>query len=108
MARRQKVWDSNPLGSNLFGEVHCSTFDLHCGALTPLTRVDQAIYRGKIVDFLDIYPEKSSGRYFCKKNRVDTLRHTIFSSLVETWLREGTRVTRGISVKPAPHLPPNC
>ena len=90
------VWGSNPLGSNLFGEVHCSgdvvahltstvARWLRWPALTrryieeksPISRQNRryiAINRR----FLEIYPEKSSGRYFCKKNRVDTLRHTIF------------------------------
>ena len=52
--RKQFVWGRCTVAG------HCSTFDFHCSALTPLTRcsaltpltrVDQAIYRGKIADF---------------------------------------------------------
>ena len=39
--------------------------------------------------FLEIYPEKSSDRYFSKKYHVDTFRHTIYRNiflLVLDWL----------------------
>ena len=67
----QKVWGSNPLSSKKME--HCSGFD---------PRWPHDISR-EIVDFSREIPKISPDRYFMVKYRVETLRYTIFSSMIK-------------------------